>query len=298
MKFWLTRVVIYGGLLFVVVHFTRFFWDSSLGNEAMPLPAMDIPAIPSPDTTTPAPDVQSTPSDTTNPFMDKNAEAKAAKVMAKEAVAEAMKQNTPAGEDFGKLIQGALPLRETVGYAVELPAIDRRLTAAQVEAYVAIVKDLVEAVKSENNKLKQKYENMWAQKKGGSAAFSLAELEAMDEQYVESMVDAAHAAAIMLRDKHGLSFNECAFINARVKEAIPFMTLEPPSANATKAQLQAALKRENAVVIDVMYRQKTKGIASVEQTRANAKLFKPYTGILIASISEPLLFGALLKPAQ
>ncbi len=296
MKFWLTRVVIYGGLLFVVVHFTRFFWDSSLGNEAMPLLAMDIPAIPSPDTTTPAPDVRSTPSDATNPFMGKNAEAKAAMVMAKEAVAEAMKQNTPGGEDFGKLIQGAEPLRETVGAAVELPAIDRRLTAAQVEAYVAIVKGLVEAVNSENNKLKQKYENMSAQKKAGSAAFSPAEQEAMDEQYVESMVVAAHAAGLMLRAKHGLSFNECGFIYARVYEAIPFMILEPPSANVTKAELQAALKRENAAETDVMYRQKTKDVASVEQTRANAKLFKPYTGILRASISEPLLISALMRP--
>lgn len=33
MKSWGIRLVIYGGLLFVVVHFTRIFWDSSLDNQ-------------------------------------------------------------------------------------------------------------------------------------------------------------------------------------------------------------------------------------------------------------------------
>jgi hypothetical protein len=179
---------------------------------------------------------------------------------------------------------------------LELSTIDRRLTAAQVENYVAIAKGLIEAANAENSKLKQKYEKMAAQKKAESAVFSPSEQKVILEEYGESLVVAVQAAGIELRARHGMSFDDYEFVSKRVYEAIPFMILDMPAANASKTETEAAKKRESAAEIDVMQRQNTKGIASVEQTRANTKLLKPYTDILITSISEPLLMSALLRP--
>jgi hypothetical protein len=269
MKSWLIRLVIYGGLLFVVVHFTKVFWKPSPDTESSIVQTNSA--------------ISPAQGSDTLPLLQSQNNAKAEKnnsqTMANTAAANIVK-----------------PVQEAAGSASEQPIIDRRLTAAHVETYVAIVKGLVEAVKVEDNKLKQKYEKLAAQKKAESAAFSQAEKESIRDEYFESIVVTVQAAGIELRSRHGMSFDDYEFVSKRVYEAIPFMILDMPNASATKIELETAEKRKNAAEIDVMQRQNTKGIASVEQTRANAKLLKPHADILIASISEPLLISALMRP--
>jgi hypothetical protein len=80
----------------------EYRWIRDRAYEAMPLIAMDTPA-----TTTP--DAQAAPADNTGTNQDAQAEAAIndAVAKAKDAAAEAMKQNIPGGEDFGNIMQGA-----------------------------------------------------------------------------------------------------------------------------------------------------------------------------------------------
>jgi hypothetical protein len=269
MKSWGIRLVIYGGLLFVVVHFTRIFWALSSDSESSVVQNNSSAA--------------SLKAPETLPLLQNQNNAKAEK-------SNLQNMENTAVADIAK------PLEETADSAPELSTIDRRLTAAQVETYVAIAKGLIDAANAENNKFKQKYEKMLAQKKAESAVFSPSEQEAILKEYGESVVVAVQAAGIELRASHEMSFDDYEFVSKRVYEAIPFMILDMPSASASKAEAETVKKRESAAAIDVMQRQNTKGIASVEQTRANAKLLKPYADILITSISEPLLMSALQRP--